>query len=82
MSTNVYKIMFTKYISLPVFLVSLALGLFFVYIYGEDLKPIYVYPTPENINKILYQDQADNCFQYKAMETECTADAKDLSVQA
>ena len=82
MSANVYKIMFTKYISLPVFLVSLALGLFFVYIYGEDLKPIYVYPTPENINKILYQDKADNCFQYKAMETECSADAKDLSVQA
>jgi hypothetical protein len=75
-------IMFMKYVSLPVFLISLAFGLFFVYIYGEDLKPIYVYPTPENVNKILYQDKADNCFQYKAMETECTADAKDLSVQA
>ena len=71
-----------KYVSLPVFLISLAFGLFFVYIYGEDLKPIYVYPTPENVNKILYQDKADNCFKYNEIETECTSDAKDLSVQA
>ena len=73
--------MLMNYVSLPVCLISSAFGLFFVYIYGEDIKRIYVYPTPENVNKILYQDKAENCFEYKAMETKCTADAKDLSMQ-
>jgi hypothetical protein len=73
--------MLFKYISLPVFIISLAFGLFFVYVYGEDLSPVYVYPSPENVNKILYQDKADNCFQYKAVEVECTPDAKEGAIQ-
>ena len=73
--------MFMRYISLPVFLISLAFGLFFVYVYGEDLKPIYVYPNPENINKILYQDKADNCFQLKQTIVKCSNDAEEIPIQ-
>ena len=72
---------FSKYISLPVFIISLAFGLFFVYVYGEDLKPVYIYPTPANVGELLYQDNADNCFQYKANEVECTSDAKETDIQ-
>ena len=71
----------TNYINIPVFLISLAFGLIFVAVFNPSRRTIFVYPTPENVNKILYQDKADNCFQYKAIETECTADAKDLSMQ-
>jgi hypothetical protein len=63
-----------KYISLPVFLVSFAVGILFVYIYGIDLKPVYIYPTPENINTYLYKDKIDNCFAYNATEVECPKD--------
>jgi len=63
--------MFLKYISIPVFLVSLAFGLFFVYIYGEDLKVVYVYPTPENVNLVLYKDNSDNCFKYIPEKVKC-----------
>ena len=63
--------MFTKYISLPVFLISLAIGLFFVYIFGNDLKTIYVYPTPDNINKFLLEDHAENCFSFNSFEVKC-----------
>jgi hypothetical protein len=73
--------MLFKYISLPIFLVSLAVGLLFVYIYGADVKTIYVYPTPENINDILYKDNADNCFSYEAKEVKCSADAKSIPIQ-
>ena len=73
--------MFTKYISLPVFLISLAIGLFFVYIYGSDLKTVYIYPTPDNVEKILFMDNADNCFSYKAVEVKCSAKAKEIPVQ-
>ena len=46
-----------KFISIPVFIVSLAVGLFFVYITNPEPEIIYIYPTPENINKIQYQDK-------------------------
>jgi hypothetical protein len=74
--------MIFKYISLPIFLVSLAFGIFFVYVYGDDMKPVYIYPTPENITEILYKDNADNCFTYEAVEVKCNKDAKTLPVQA
>ena len=60
-----------QYISLPIFIISLALGLFFVYIMGPDMKTIYVYPNPDNVGKVQYKDRADNCFQYQSDEVKC-----------
>ena len=60
--------MFFKFISLKVFLISLAIGLLFVYLSNPEPTIIYVYPTPDNVDKITYKDKASNCFKFSATE--------------
>ena len=63
--------MFFKYISFPAFLMSFCIGFFFVYILGPENKKIYVYPSPESVDKILFKDKADNCFYFEEENIEC-----------
>jgi len=63
--------MILEYISFPIFMISFAIGLFFVYIYGPEMKAIFIYPSPENINKVIFKDKADNCFTFEADEINC-----------
>ena len=67
-----------KFINIPIFIISLALGIFVTYITTEPTKSIVVYPNPDNIDKILYKDAADNCFKFKANEVKCPSDEKKI----
>ena len=71
--------MFFKYISFPAFLMSFCIGLFFVYILGAENKKIYVYPSPESVDKILFKDKADNCFYFEEETVECPKDESLIS---
>ena len=72
--------MIFEYISLPIFLTSFAIGIFFVYIYGVEMKTIYIYPTPENVDKIIFKDKADNCFSFEPIEVDCPNDETLLGI--
>jgi hypothetical protein len=71
--------MISKYISLPVFIISFAIGLLFVYTLGPEIKTIYIYPTPENIDKMLFKDKANNCFKFEEENVICPKDEKLIS---
>lgn len=67
-------IRFTDYINPLAFFIALFIGLFFTYIYSPPKKIVIKWPTPENSEKIIYKDHADNCYKYKANEVECPDD--------
>ena len=66
--------MYMKFIHFPIFLASLSLGLFLVYISMPPTQIIYVYPNPDNEDKLAYKDKADNCFHFTSEEVKCPAD--------
>lgn len=43
------------------------------------MKTIFIYPSPENVNKILFKDKADNCFYFEEEVVECPKDKSLLS---
>ena len=72
-----------KFINLPVFIISFAIGLFFVYISSPDTKTVVVFPTPDNEEKVQYVDKTQSCYKYASSEVACPTDnsAIDYSVQ-
>ena len=70
-----------KYISIPGFIISLALGLFMVYITNPNKEVVYVYPTPDNVNKIHYKDSASTCWKYKAKQVKCPKNPLSYNIQ-
>lgn len=66
--------MFFSLISFPALFISLVIGLLLVYIFNPTPTVIYVYPTPDNIDKLQYMDNANNCYEFKSKEVKCPAD--------
>jgi hypothetical protein len=66
--------MILKYISLPILFVSLLVGLSLVYFYGDDVRVIYLYPTPDSMDKIIFQDKTNQCFEIIPTKIQCPSD--------
>jgi len=68
-----------KFINIPVFIISLAFGIFFVYITTTNNRTIIVYPTHENVNLLQYRDATQNCFSITEKEVSCPSDPNKIS---
>jgi hypothetical protein len=64
-----------KFIDFRIFLISLAVGLFYIYISGDNKKVIIIYPTPDNVDEYQYKDKTNNCFSYELNEVKCPTDS-------
>jgi hypothetical protein len=71
--------MLLKYINIPVFIISFAIGMFFVYIVVPETRSIIVYPTPENVSLLQYRDATGSCFQIRETVVECPSNEKEIS---
>jgi hypothetical protein len=67
-----------KLISVFAFIVSFAIGVFFVYITQPAKREIMVYPTPENVEHLLYKDNAGECFHFESQEVMCPSNKEDI----
>lgn len=65
---------FDRFVSLPIFLVSLSIGLLFIYLTPAKSSEVVVYPTPDNKDEFLFEDSASNCFKFNQYEVECPKD--------
>jgi hypothetical protein len=67
-------IKFTDFIDPNAFFISLAIGLLIFYIIAPQKRIVIKYPNPENAGKVVYKDESDNCFKFKAEEVKCPSD--------
>jgi hypothetical protein len=68
-----------KFINVPVFILSLAIGLFMVYLSMSENRKILVYPTPENASLIQYKDSTGNCFEIVQSGIKCPTNDSEIS---
>lgn len=60
------------------FFVSLAIGLFIVYISTPVPEVIIMYPTPQNVENVTYQDINQVCYRYKMDQKTCPRNKKEI----
>ena len=70
-----------KYFHFPTFLLAFILGLVFVYLSNPDLQTIFVYPTPDISDKLLYQDDSEICFKITPLQKPCSKKTKEYPMQ-
>jgi hypothetical protein len=69
-----------KYISFKIFIASFLIGLLFLYLMGPQNKKVYVYPSPQTVDRAIFQDKAGQCFLYKEENVDCPTNKKEISV--
>lgn len=70
--------MIFKYIEPMYFFIALLVGIFCTYLVIPPSTIVEIHPTPDNAGKIIYKDNADVCYKYRAEEVSCPDDEKKI----
>ena len=68
-----------KFLNIPIFIISLAFGIFAVYITVPATRKILIYPNTENVNIIQYRDKTNTCFSVQENEVKCPSNSNEIS---
>jgi len=60
-----------KFFRIIPFILSLILGLAFIYLTAPASEIIVVYPTPSNVDKTEYKDKNGICYRYQYNKIDC-----------
>ena len=69
--------MLFKFLDIRYFIVSLCVGLLYIYVSNEYQKVIILYPNPTNLDKYTYIDKANNCFNYDLEASDCPSNQEE-----
>lgn len=69
------------FINIPVFLISLFIGIILVYFTAPDAKIVIVYPTDDNKHLFQFRDKTNNCFQLNQKKVKCKYDIEQIPIQ-
>ena len=68
-----------KYIRFPIFILSFAVGLILIYTtHTFQKKLMYIFPSPENVDKYVFEDGTDSCFAYQQKKVNCPDNRDDI----
>lgn len=70
--------MLTRFIHVPVFIASLAIGILFVYLRRDEKRIIMIYPNPDNYNEVQYKDHGGTWFEFTQTPVSCPANLTDI----
>ena len=73
--------MILNYIDSYYFLISLCIGIFFVYILSYQPQIVMRFPTPDNEDTITFKDKNKVCYKYKSKKVDCSSMTKDIDLQ-
>lgn len=58
-------------INLYLFIQSFCIGIFFVYIVTPKKKIIHKFPSPNNVDSLVYSNNDNTCYKYETEEINC-----------
>lgn len=53
------------------FFVAFCFGIVYIQIKSPEERMIIKYPTPYNVNRLVYRGQANDCYMFKTEEVDC-----------
>ncbi len=66
-------------ISWPAFIASFVVGIACVTLWGPAAKKVYVFPSPDNVDSLMFRDPANQCVVFHPTPSACPAAKADKS---
>lgn len=69
---------YIKKINPLLFIVCFSVGLYMSYYFGEKIRHIVRYPTPEDSDNVVYKKKDNSCYLYKLKQIQCPSNCDKL----